>query len=251
MLRTRFPSLLIIAAVVLTGCGDGTPGAERASEGVVLGAGDSWRPYETLEDWVTYGQYVVSVTAVSERELPPFDQDMVKLGEYDVGRVVTFKVDDVFWSGSGAPELPSSLEMSALGWVVKRSPDGKETRTPGALEGTSRMEVGHSYIMPIAQDPCGPNLAYGSGVNAWQPLIIAPFDSQLFGVGEFQGSIYTEADVKDGYLAVSDDDVRNELLLQTPEDLQKTLAVAKPDPKVDQVELSKCAFGNNAEGKSQ
>jgi hypothetical protein len=147
-----------IAAVVVAiasgaGCGS-------AGDAVVAGDSAARFPSERLRDWVSYADYVAAYTVIAEREIPPASDDADR-GEGLVGRDVTLRVDRVVWRAAGAPALPQTLHMTALGWVLV---DGQ--RRELVEQDAPRVAVGEHYVAPVARvedDPQHPE---------WWPLAV-------------------------------------------------------------------------------
>lgn len=107
-----------------------------------------------------------------------------KYREGTIERSVTLRVDTVLWSAPDAPQpVPAVIEEPAYGWVLRQ---GRETRF--VLEATSRLELGHRYL--VAQewldDPCSDD----SRIRLWAGLGwggVIPFDTDVLGVGEYEG----------------------------------------------------------------
>ncbi len=79
-------------------------------------------PAGTAQDWVTYGDYLIELTAVSETTLDP-DASGTGRGEGLFRRVFTLMVDRVLWSRPGVTQQPpTTVEWTSGGWQFK---DGK------------------------------------------------------------------------------------------------------------------------------
>jgi len=150
---------LVFVAVVLSAFGVGCSGSDGASESVSGGGADRF-PSESLRDWVSYADHVVTFTVVSEDEIPPSRADAER-GAGLVGREVTLRVDQTMWSAPDAPKLPSEIKMRALGWVLQ---DGK--RLPATVTDAPRVEVGKRYLAPLVQ------VERDSGTREWWPLTV-------------------------------------------------------------------------------
>ena len=153
-------SVVLVAITVGVGCGSGGP--------TVVAADSAARfPSESLRDWVSYADYVAAYTVVGEREIPPAPED-ADHGEGLVGRDVTLRVDRVVWRASGAPALPETIHMTALGWVLV---DGE--RRELVQHDAPRVAVGEHYVAPLARvedDPEQPEW-WPLGVVAQLPLV--------------------------------------------------------------------------------
>ena len=154
----------ILAVIVAIASGLGCGSGRQAAVG-----GDSAArfPSESLRDWVSYADYVAAYTVIAEREIPPASADADR-GEGLVGRDVTLRVDKVVWRAAGAPALPETLHMTALGWVLV---DGK--RRELVEQDAPRVAVGERCVAPLARvedDPQHPEW-WPLGVGAQLPLV--------------------------------------------------------------------------------
>lgn len=125
-------------------------------------------PDSSVEDWVTYGDMVVTVTVESETELEA-DQRTQERGKGYVGRQITVNIDNVLWKskrGVGQLREGSKLEMLAWGWIY----DNGEL-LPVRGEGSVRMDVGSAYLMPLAKFA-------RAGWSALSTRAVLPLDAQ-------------------------------------------------------------------------
>lgn len=119
-------------------------------------------PSTTAQDWVTYADHVVTVTATSEHRGDP-DAGVEESGEGVVPRFVTLRVDEVLWSRDGAPERPpSELEIIWGGWSVSEGEDERPFITADTVE----ISVGSSYVLPLVY------LALFDESPSWTPLSV-------------------------------------------------------------------------------
>lgn len=159
-------------------------------QGVIFTGADHL-PNAKAADWVTYADFVVAVTATSE-QAQPIDKTSAARGEGIVARTVTLVVDDVLWAREADSAKPTEISWSASGWAFA---DGDLNNRQEMIElGTSRVEVGHSYIIAIkweepmctsGPDAEGPRWA-GLGDGA-----VLPFDAAVIGNGEYEGEVRT------------------------------------------------------------
>ncbi len=193
---------LMVATVVSRGGGEAGSGGDaprlRVSGGAVLleqasnmvfAAGSDRLPNLTAEDWVSYSDYVVLVTAVSEKALPPTLDDRSR-GEGMMVRGVRLKVEDVLWSSSNPDHLPpTEWTRPSMGWTYK----GGSADRPMALVDTSRVEVGHAYIMAIdwVEGSCNTGRGEWLGLGAGA---VVPADGGVVGAGEYEGAVYGTPD---------------------------------------------------------
>ncbi len=158
----------------VVGCGSG-------QQAVVAGDSAARFPSETLREWVSYADYVAAYTVIAEREIPPASADADR-GEGLIGRDVTLRVDRVVWRASGAPALPSTFHMTALGWVLV---DGK--RRELIEQDAPRVAVGERYVAPLARVEDDPQRAewWPLSVGAQLPLV----DGRASKTGEWHSAL--------------------------------------------------------------
>ncbi|MFJ4011090.1 hypothetical protein [Streptomyces sp. NPDC090026] len=176
--------------ITLTNDSDQTKKA-AATQGVLLAEGSDRLPNQTAEDWVTYADHVVIVSATSEQEVAP-DQVEIDRGEGLIGRNVNLKVDKVLWSRDGALKAaPKTWEYPTLGWQFKD--DDLDNRQKMAMADSPRLEKGHSYIMAImweaAQCPEGDEKEPAGWFGLGEGSEI-PYDNGIIGNGENEGSTH-------------------------------------------------------------
>ncbi|MEU5280587.1 hypothetical protein AB0G87_29730 [Streptomyces asoensis] len=178
---------VVAGALALVPLTDDGPAADGGGDGGgSLAAGPAEKeavPSFTATDWVSYGDQVAVVRVTAEHELREPDEgadtDGAGTGEDYLARTVDLQVKERVWARSGAPALPSSVSFTADGWQVK---DGarKELGSPDS----SRLEVGHEYVVTLAR--------FSGGV--WSPLGsggVLPYDHGRVGEGEFEGRTVT------------------------------------------------------------
>jgi hypothetical protein len=230
-----------IAATAVAGIGYATAGSTdqtaagsadttTAQPAVVLGHGDDRLPSATAADWVTYADYVVVVSATSERALPPARTETER-GEGVIGRKVGLEVKKVLWSRKGAAQpAPRSWEYNASGWVFS---DGKpEDPAPFALEDRPRIESGHQYVLAITWEAprCSPGdapePARWMGLGGGSEL---PFDGAVIGQGENEGQAQTVTEARtEAAAAGSVAELKDELAGQGASGLVARLTAATP-----------------------
>ncbi|WP_159769617.1 hypothetical protein [Streptomyces sp. HM190] len=169
-------------------------GGTAASGGVIVAHGSDRHPSQTAADWVTHADHVVAVTPVAEREISPTAEELAN-GEGLILRDVTLRVDDVLWSSDtpGKP-APASFAWVAHGWQFTGGDTAHREEMTG--EDQPRIERGHSYVMAIEWQPpvCGegddeiPGRWRGLGSDS-----NIPFDGQVLGQGESEGSVKSAA----------------------------------------------------------
>ncbi|WP_286256094.1 hypothetical protein [Streptomyces graminofaciens] len=183
-------------AMAVTGDKAGEKAGEKGRSGeraVILAEGSDRLPAQTAEDWVTYADHAVVVTAVDEAAVEPdtADPDDPAGAAGPVMREVTLRVDKVLWSAENpAHSAPSSFRWDAYGW--HQDEDGGRVEMSGANE--PRIEPGHTYVMALQWEPprCPPGDEPIPG--QWRGLgdeSTIPYDGQVLGKGEFEGETRT------------------------------------------------------------
>lgn len=112
--------------------------------GQVASSGCELLPSDGAQDWVTYGDYLVELTAVSVTRIPP-SSDETDSGPAHIGRSVTMAVSKSLWrrpSARGLPELPETLPIFNGAWEVHGT-----TERP-VLAGLEWLEPGEK-LLPI------------------------------------------------------------------------------------------------------
>lgn len=142
-LRVAVFGIGVAAALALSACSD-EPAPNDSTPAEVYGAGALAVPVESLSDVVSYADELAVVEVVAERDLsPPGGQNPE---ENYVPREVTVVVGKTLWRRPGAPAADDRFSMVAFG-SVERSGERALVGVPGA----SRLEVGKSYLMPLAR----------------------------------------------------------------------------------------------------
>lgn len=156
--------LALIIALPALGCGSTD---EPGGGGYVADATDSL-PGETVQDWTTFSDHLAVVTPVADRQTEP---EFVEPGQYLAGRELTLKIDRVLWTRTEAPSLPQRISFAQGGWMIV---DGD--RRNFDTGGSPRMEIGHTYLVPLVLFPG----------EEWGPLSSASvysYDSNQIGNG--------------------------------------------------------------------
>ena len=201
------------------------------ADNVVLGHGRDRTASTTAEDWATYADHVVVVTVAAEAKGSRGEWEQ-KYGEGMVGRSVTLRVDKVIWSAPDASQpVPAVMEEPAHGWVLRK---GRESRF--VLEGTSRLERGHRYIVAWEwlDDPCSAD----SRIGLWAGLGsggVIPFDTDVLGVGEYEGGIVA---LQEARTALSGSGIRGQVVGKAPAALTDALNEATPRQRTSRKTLS-------------
>lgn len=133
---------LTVVAVGTIGCT-----SDHGEPMSVSGNGSGRVPAESLRDWVSYADAVV-IGRVERDIVSPPTKEEVEIGEGLIGRDVVVDVEQVLWARPQGERPPSSLTFTTFGWVYK-----KDRTTPMVVEGTDRLAVGRSYLIPIALFP--------------------------------------------------------------------------------------------------
>src|SRR5262245_19459449 len=132
------------------------PSSALAGDRVVMGEGRDRTASRTVADWVTYADHVLVVTVESETLLMPSKKELER-GEGMINRTVKLRVDQVLWSAPDAAQpAPKSLEIPVAGVVFNNNSEKGSFEAKFALEGSSRLEPGHTYIKAFEwmDDPC-------------------------------------------------------------------------------------------------
>ena len=127
-------------------------------------------------------------SATEETELSPSPAE-VRRGEGMTLRRVQLTVERVLWSRAGAAPLPTSVRWTAFGDYFH---GGIDRRSRMGAYDSSRLEVGHSYLVAV-HDLGGAD----GGASRWVPLGGAaqlPFDQGVLGHGEFEGRLLGRPD---------------------------------------------------------
>lgn len=198
---------------------------------LLLGSGRNRRATQTAGDWVTYADHVLVVTVVDEIRDGP-SQEEIDRGEGLIGRVVQLRVDKALWSAPDVPQpAPTVLNLQAAGWAFNTNE--RRGTAKFALEESSRLELGHTYVKAIewVDDPCYDDPKRGS----WEALgsgDTIPFDGGVLGAGEFEGRVQTLAEAKAKWPTnTAASGLRERMAGSTIENLTARLQAASPGPK--------------------
>ncbi len=227
---------ILVAAGVALGMAGGATGAvsyyASSSHEIKLGMAEDHLPNTTAQDWVTYADHVLVVTPTSDQAIEPDESDSTNAGL--INRDMTLRVDEVVWSNPTAQQAaPNSLSWTAWGWTYS---DGDlSDRTEFGVEGSARLETGHSYIVAVSyeQARCAKGDARESA--RWAPLgsgAIVPYDNSTVGLGEFEGSEQSLTEARSEAAADSDfPTLGQQLVGKTTSDLAEVLAQTSPTQK--------------------
>ncbi|MBB1246084.1 hypothetical protein GL263_21375 [Streptomyces durbertensis] len=208
LVATAAATVAAVMVVRPTGIGERNGVAPTAT---VAPQADDLLPSVTSTDWVSYADQVVVVRPTSEQEVPASAEERTA-GEGYVGRRAVMTVGEVLWSRSGAPAVPRSLTLDVAGWVSR----GGERRE-FAVRGTSRLEIGHTYIVAVARLGDGTWSTLGSGASL-------PYDGGVIGNGELEGTTVEARPKRSG------DGVRERMAGRSAQELTVLLRRTVPDP---------------------
>lgn len=133
---------LVVAVMLLCGCsGPGAP----------ADGGSTAFPADTAQDWVTYGDYLVELTAVREQTLPPDDNELME-GEGVYRRQFTLPVEQVWWTRPGVKHRPPTEQTWVSGgWQFRDGNLQRRKRIPAP----NQLEVGRHYLALCTHDARG------------------------------------------------------------------------------------------------
>lgn len=198
MMKRLVGALAVI--LLLCGCGVGAGG-----EGA---AGSSAFPADTVQDWVTYGDYLVEVVAVSEQTLSPDENELFE-GEGMFRREFTLEVATVLWTRHGVRHrAPTTETMVSGGWQFRNGNLDRRKR----VDASHQLVVGRHYVAVLTHDGRGE----AEGGSAWWNFSTLPVENGAI-VG-WDGDTKTE--------------VRRALVGLTPQQAGALLRRTDPDPKV-------------------
>lgn len=240
-------SAVVVGAALLALSGCSQPAQPSAAEGtgatgtpVVWASALDRYASDTVNDWATNADAVADVSVVDETALPPTDSE-VSRGEGLIGRRLNLQINDVLWDNPGTDAtLPKTIELKAFGWTFKGNGADRTTARLAARD-TSRLEVGHRYVMGLVLLPAE---CSGNETNpaAWASIGssgVVPFDNKVRGAGEYQGSIVTSMPA----LVKADNDP------ETFRDVVATRGVATlPRLLAEATPRTRTSFGNECPG---
>jgi hypothetical protein len=126
----------------------------------------------SLQDWKDYGDAVVAVRVVADRDDPATPAGRNGNGGL-IGRLADVRITHTFWVRHAAHQPPARFTAPVSGWFVRHG-----TRTPTVPRGEPRFEPGHRYLVALARFGDGWNYLTGAAV---------PFDGGVVGHGEWAG----------------------------------------------------------------
>ncbi|WP_231627071.1 hypothetical protein [Streptomyces apocyni] len=207
--------------------------SSTGQEHVMIAHGKDRRPSQTAEEWVTYADHVVAVTAVAERVTPPAPIE-IERGEGLTGREVTLRIDEVLWSRDGASKpAPTHWKRASMGWQFK----GGENYRKMAMEGQPRVEKGHRYLMAIDWEEARCSPGDEPEPAQWHSLgegAVVPYDNGTIGEGEMEGRIQSAEQARQALAADEPGmSLEDKLAGQNGKALVKALNAATPGQKAD------------------
>ncbi len=195
LLRTKTPraaaTTIVVGVLLAAGCSSAPQGRTE-----VLATGRSALPAESSVDLVSFGDAAAVVTVVSEASEP---SELVEgQTSWTEQRTVTAVVEEVVWRATDSPaiDIQDKLRLQAQGSL--HTEDG--ALLPIRLEGSTRLEVGGSYLVMLVHDYAG----LGSGWQVYDPstvvgVVDGVLDDQAHGEHsaplEFLGSTVLDARV--------------------------------------------------------
>ena len=180
----------------------------------------------TADDWAMYAEFVVTATAVNESfDYPSGSSETMTLADELVGRRVEFTVDQVLWTSPNAVNTaPEAVELTAMGYDPSAG-----TNIDVTLPRTSRLEVGHTYVLALEWWRGG--CFNGANEPGTWTLIgldgVIPYD-EVLGAGEFEGEVRTLAEAEAYEAEFPDDSLRKDLLGDESADVQARLDSSSP-----------------------
>lgn len=148
--KWRVPIGAILLMLAGQSCSSNDNSPQTDGQPRLVDAGGARLPFETVTDWVSYGDaaLVVTVTGESQIQASPAETER---GEGLVGRQVKVSVDSIVWQHAATNAPPSAFDFIGWGWTLH---DGETTPM-----GAPRPEVGSQYLImatEYADDGWGP-----------------------------------------------------------------------------------------------
>lgn len=175
---------------------------------------------------MSFSDAVVVATALNDKEVADTQADLPS-DELMIGRSVTLKVDSVLWVNTKLPDynpsvpVPSQLTIGVAGWSKLAG-----VQHEMAMQDSSRIETGNTYILPLSKYRAGE----GWGLTSASGVL--PYTGGVIGKGEHQGVTgvtLQAADVEFSPLAVS-------LLGRSASAMTTALTSAQPHAGVSQID---------------
>ncbi|MGI9032057.1 MAG: hypothetical protein ACR2HP_19065 [Ilumatobacteraceae bacterium] len=116
---------------------------ERAA--VAIEGGSARLPFETLTDWVSYGDAVILGTVTAETEIPPTAEAETR-GEGLIGRALTVTVDEIIWQHPTSEGAPAEFSFTGYPWELR---SGERIQTVSVEAGW--LEVGRQYLLAVTK----------------------------------------------------------------------------------------------------
>lgn len=198
----RALGLVLAALLLLCGCGSVDTAADGGSEAF---------PADTAQDWVTYGDYLVELRAVSEETLQPDENELFE-GEGMFRRQFTLTVEKVWWSRPGVKHpAPTRHKEVSGGWEFKNGNLNRRHR----VKDPNQLQVGQDYLVIFTHDS---ELAAEGGAEWWGFGRLPLVDGKLGGVEQ----------VRD----YGTQPIFRQLRGRTPAEAAALLKATRPDPDV-------------------
>lgn len=210
---------LVTLAVALACMGGALAACSNSNDGgdsPVQVSASSIVPLDSLQDWVTYGDYFAEMKVISERRVVPTTEQR-EAGEGVVGRIIKVQVSNITWQRPSLQRnlaIPHEFETGGGFWVFKGD---KEFQTE--IEGRPWLSVGDSFYALFAYvDPelhTNPKKPASTVDPKWGPLLYLPL----------AGGKIPKLEAHEGesaLAAVSD---------KTPQEIGSLLSDTDPDPK--------------------
>lgn len=183
-------------------------------------------------DWFHTAERIVVLRVTSESEFPA-QRDGTPKGFDLSGRRIEAEVERTLWSAkeSSGEVLPDHLEMRTPGWLTNG--DGRRLTVSADL--SSRLEVGHRYVVGLSQRSldCSADLPASRRWSRFASGAAIPFDTDVLGIGEFEGQIVTRPFGGIELLSESFRTVAGRSLDEMIPLMQGQAARQKPRPQVD------------------
>lgn len=199
--------------------------AREARSDVLLAESLYAVPAESATDWVSYGDQTAVVTVEAEHAGTATAEE-TESGEAYLSRTVDLRVKERVWARSGAAALPDTLSIPVNGWQLK---DGVRLRV--GSHDSSRLEVGHDYVIVFAHFSDGDWSPLGAGG-------ILPYDEGQVGQGEYQGAPLSvaayQAEVEQQVVPGAEEPVSYRTAGKSATSVKSLLQSTTPDPKAAQ-----------------
>lgn len=161
----RTAGIAAVALITLGGCSSATtdtsatrsqepgPPATTQESGVIELHGRSYFNATKLSDWTNFSDDIAEIEVISEREGLPKGRNEEPQGPGEANEYIPRTLTiEVIKHHLGTRQAPQTFELQNGGWAAFLN-DGKRTApVPAGLAGF-RLEVGSTYLAPLAQTP--------------------------------------------------------------------------------------------------